>query len=91
MEAATLPVQLRNVWNWKRPGKHTCQRNEQLRLQRQRTGAHLLCGNELCRCDDVFWKERPSQRRSFCLHELELEEDYELEGLLGRVVHECHT
>ena len=25
------------------------------------TGAHLLLGSELHRCDDVFWKGRPSQ------------------------------
>ena len=54
-----------------------------------------MLGSELRRCDDVFWKGRPSQCRSFWLHGFEIEGDYEFEGqhtrLLGNVVHQCHT
>ena len=52
-------------------------------------------GNELRRCDDVLWKGRPSQCRSFWLHKFEIEGDCESEGQhirrLGKVVHKCRT
>ena len=52
-------------------------------------------GNELRRCDDVLWKGRPSQCRSFWLHRFEIVGDCEFESqhirLLGKVVHECRT